>query len=560
MAQLLKNGSIQMRDGRILWGRDPVFLIDIAELADLLLPAPKVVGGFQGFGGGGGRGAKGDPGAPGPVGPVGPIGPPGPPGSSDVYAATRVVSLTPGEGTDLTIAAAIAALPAAGGKIFVKQGTYPIAATLLLTGKSIEIEGAGAGSTILDVGASPIAAFTCASDNDFVIRNLTVTGALGPSASKFVSVSSTCRLKVDMARSINALVVVEVTAGAPKIVVSNSNFDLKSEAGSLFASTNAFTTLDCTNVVADGVGLTAGGIVGAPFVILMGCRLGVTSGLVLGTAFLTDNTFTGFVGGTAISVGASSLITGCYFLFCSLTAAANTKISSSIFEAGSAQALRLLSLAAGASVVGCKFLENPPGAGAPDNIQVTGADCSIADCQFTAAASVARAVDVLLAAFRTSISGCSFGVSAAYLSEAVRIASTNCVLTGNIRCKVTEVGAANSNIYDGNDGLFTLSTIIGAASIVNNEGILTTAVSLLLTETARTVEVDATGGARTISLPVAASVKRIVYTIKKMDASANVVTIDPAGAETIDGILTQALTAQYQGLRIQSDGTQWVII
>jgi len=72
--------------------------------------------------------------------------------------------------------------------------------------------------------------------------------------------------------------------------------------------------------------------------------------------------------------------------------------------------------------------------------------------------------------------------------------------------------------------------------------------------------VNAVGAPRTISLPAAATVRRIVYTIKKIDASANVVTIDPSGAETIDGVATQLLTTQWQALRIQSDGTGWMII
>lgn len=62
---------------------------------------------------------------------------------TDTFAATRIVSLTAGQGTDLTIAAAIAALPAAGGDIYVKGGTYPIAAPLDFTTKVVRIRGAG---------------------------------------------------------------------------------------------------------------------------------------------------------------------------------------------------------------------------------------------------------------------------------------------------------------------------------------------------------------------------------------------------------------------------------
>jgi len=78
---------------------------------------------------------------------------------SDIYAATRVVSLIAGDGTDLTVAAAILALPAEGGRIYVKQGTYPLTLTNTLPDKPVDIIGSGDG-TIFDLGANAISAFT----------------------------------------------------------------------------------------------------------------------------------------------------------------------------------------------------------------------------------------------------------------------------------------------------------------------------------------------------------------------------------------------------------------
>ena len=68
------------------------------------------------------------------------------------------------------------------------------------------------------------------------------------------------------------------------------------------------------------------------------------------------------------------------------------------------------------------------------------------------------------------------------------------------------------------------------------------------------------GRALVLQHPAAALVKWIVYTIKKIDASANTVTIDADAGELIDGVLTQVLTTQWQAVRIQSDGTGWIII
>ena len=47
--------------------------------------------------------------------------------------------------------------------------------------------------------------------------------------------------------------------------------------------------------------------------------------------------------------------------------------------------------------------------------------------------------------------------------------------------------------------------------------------------------------------------------IKKIDSSANTVTIDAAGANTIDGVATKVISTQYDKLTIQWDGTNWHI-
>jgi hypothetical protein len=71
---------------------------------------------------------------------------------------------------------------------------------------------------------------------------------------------------------------------------------------------------------------------------------------------------------------------------------------------------------------------------------------------------------------------------------------------------------------------------------------------------------NATGGAITITLPAAASNTNKIYSIKKIDSSANAVTIDGNASETIDGSLTQVISSQYDCLTIMCDGSNWYII
>jgi len=128
----------------------------------------------------GNAGAQGNQGNQGTAGTQGFQGFQGPSNAgADIFAATRVVSLIPGDGTDLTIAAAIAALPAEGGYIYVKQGTYPQAATLTMPDKPVIIRGSGDG-TVISLGANAIPAFTIPTGlsvrRDYVFENMLVTG------------------------------------------------------------------------------------------------------------------------------------------------------------------------------------------------------------------------------------------------------------------------------------------------------------------------------------------------------------------------------------------------
>lgn len=71
---------------------------------------------------------------------------------------------------------------------------------------------------------------------------------------------------------------------------------------------------------------------------------------------------------------------------------------------------------------------------------------------------------------------------------------------------------------------------------------------------------DATGGSFTITLTAAATLGNdFPIVIKKVDSSANTVTIDADGSETIDGKTTLVLTQQWQGVKLRCTGGAWQI-
>jgi hypothetical protein len=74
-----------------------------------------------------------------------------------------------------------------------------------------------------------------------------------------------------------------------------------------------------------------------------------------------------------------------------------------------------------------------------------------------------------------------------------------------------------------------------------------------------TIAVDPTTTAATVNLPAASAVTGQLFVVKHLNASANTVTLDASGSETIDGNLTLVLTA-YNSATVQSTGSAWVIL
>ena len=71
---------------------------------------------------------------------------------------------------------------------------------------------------------------------------------------------------------------------------------------------------------------------------------------------------------------------------------------------------------------------------------------------------------------------------------------------------------------------------------------------------------NAAAAAFAFTLPAASSCRGQTWTGKKIDSSANAVTIARTGSDTIDGAITAVLSAQYVSLRLISNGSGWDVI
>jgi hypothetical protein len=71
------------------------------------------------------------------------------------------------------------------------------------------------------------------------------------------------------------------------------------------------------------------------------------------------------------------------------------------------------------------------------------------------------------------------------------------------------------------------------------------------------LNVDASGGNKVVNLPSSSGISGRFYYIKKVDSSANTVTVTPDGVETIDGAATFVLTAPMEVVGVYTDGSNW---
>lgn len=136
----------------------------------------------------------------------------------------------------------------------------------------------------------------------------------------------------------------------------------------------------------------------------------------------------------------------------------------------------------------------------------------------------------------------------------------------NVATKVSAylglVDGAKMLVYDYFGINITNHDYLNVHSRLQVQGSIATQVSLVSANTTLGVNhhivlVDASGGNRTITLPDATACSGRQYIIKKIDSSANTVTVATQTGQTIDGQASVGLNTQYQFIKIVSNGQNW---
>ena len=120
-----------------------------------------------------------------------------------------------------------------------------------------------------------------------------------------------------------------------------------------------------------------------------------------------------------------------------------------------------------------------------------------------------------------------------------------------------------SNVTWGTANLTATSTVASFSAVSTSglsAGYVAKTAAYTATSTDYTIAASASGGAFSVTLPTSVGITGKVYVVKKMDSTANVVTVATTSSQTIDGATTRALSLQYDGITVQADGANWIII
>ena len=164
--------------------------------------------------------------------------------------------------------------------------------------------------------------------------------------------------------------------------------------------------------------------------------------------------------------------------------------------------------------------------------------------------------------------GSAFAQQVIFLRGDGAVVQNNTLSSTNAQILVDIIGSVNQNLARypiTNTGFTAGATVLLTLTNISATGYYTETKAVadspytLLSEVGY-LRCNAVGGAMTVNLPAAIGKGRLV-TIKKIDSSANAVTIDGSGSETIDDATTLVLLNQYDAVMLIDAATgKWDIV
>ncbi len=471
----------------------------------------------------------------------------------------------------VTIAEAVAKLPAGGGTIAIREGTYNVSSTITLPkDKSIRFVGVGGGDNNgtspvrINLGANVIKLFTMETDatflysNDLQFENFTVVcdGVVGqgfietPADSAWIYV--VCK----------NLIIKGMEAFWYDASGNGYSFEFHNcfmYWADLASARHAIRTLDTyggtfslyeTSWMWDAAYNIRGGFEGSTQCVLKlyNSSTGFGVNTTIDKLFAQGSSYIGADQSVTLSTDGIWASTLDWFVYGNAPKLTIIKDNSWVSGSWIEWLVDLASTADLNAFEGCGF-----------NDQVTvkgGVRNRFVSCSFEGA--VAYGIDAEATSDNLQVIGCAFtGATTAgiRLTNSTECQVVDCNFDLAAVAAIVEAGTSTNNVFESNRGA-DVSTYL-AKSMFNNQNVQAVSGDQLLDGTFRTLLVDANGAEVDVTLPAAASSKWWLYYVKKTDASGNAVVIAVTGGGNIDAAATLSLAAQNDATLVISDGTQW---
>lgn len=150
-------------------------------------------------------------------------------------------------------------------------------------------------------------------------------------------------------------------------------------------------------------------------------------------------------------------------------------------------------------------------------------------------------------------------LSAADIGEAVALLSVGTTAAWAVKLIGGQTTITQNDIDTDGKDLRQLVNTGSTAPGGNIESYITVTAASVTAGAYKNIYCDCTSNPITVNLPAVTSSAGVMYRIKKIDSSANAVTIDGNASELIDGATTQTILTQWTGIGVQCNGVVWYI-
>lgn len=459
--------------------------------------------------------------------------------------------ITTGTADNVVIQAAINSLSSSGGTVFIKAGSYTLAATITIASDNITVEGAGR-STILNFpGATVSPAFAMAdtTQRTVILRDIRFNNT--SAAGNGVAVEGSYFVYSDFSN-------ITITGG----VLGGFNFNVIG---------TYYNLVEHCYIVPNGVGS-------------YGINFDNTANenTVLRTRIVPDTNAVGvmvnahsnglyevevetgcLIGIQVKSLGHGTLISGCYLEANQTNLQLESGVRSVLITTGEIADATTANFTDNGAI-SYQFIQthmqyvnlNKIGGSTVEGQQVinlgpTPIEALLLDMAQPTSGAASQRISHSLVWRGTTWDG-SAGHNIDYKSFVTPTASGS---LWSLQARTDSNSYVTKYSVDGS-GLFTLSNrlILGGA-ITRKVSTKTNTYSVANTDDF--IRADGTSTAFIVTLPTAVGFTGVTFTIEKVDSSGNAITVATTSAQTINGATTQTLSTQFQSITVVSNGSNW---